>query len=261
MTQTFTRRAACRAGVLIGLAPALPAAQAQAQQELVVAADGSLAEALAAVARQFEAGRPGVRVRLQAGASGALLEQIGRGLAADVLAGADAATVDLGEQRRLLRPDARGVFATNTLVLIVPPSLTVPVQRLLDLGQPEVMRIALGRQPGVPAGRYAREAINAQRLWPTLQRKVVSVDDAREVVELVARADAQAGIVLGSDAAAAAATGRVRVAQTLATATPIVHLAAVTAGSGNAALAGEFVAWLRGEPARAVFRRLGFGLP
>ena len=45
-------------------------------QDLTVAIDSSFGEAMNAVARDFEAGRPGVRVSLETGASGQLLERI-----------------------------------------------------------------------------------------------------------------------------------------------------------------------------------------
>jgi molybdate transport system substrate-binding protein len=146
----------------MALAAAAPPSLAQS---LVVATDSSFGDAMNAVARDFEAGHKGLHVRIQRGAVGALLEQIGKGEATvDVLAGADVQTVELGEQRRLLRSDPRCVFATNTLVLVVSASLKVPVQQLSDLARPDMERIAMARQTTVPAGRYAREAINAQRL-------------------------------------------------------------------------------------------------
>ena len=229
-------------------------------QTLVVAVDSSLSAAMPAVARSFEASRPGVRVNLLPGSAGALLEQVARDARADVLAGTDAETVALGVQRRLLVPDLRSAFAANTLVLVVPASLNLPVRRLVDLGRPEVVRIAMGRQASVPAGRYAREAINAQRLWPSVQRKMVFTDDEPAVLALVAAADVEAGFVYATSAAAAPA-GRVRVVETLATTTPIRYQANVVTGSTQAALAAEFVTHLRGEAARAEFQRLGFGLP
>ena len=228
-------------------------------QGLTVAVDSSLNDAMKAVVREFEAGHAGLGVTLLVGAPGALLEQIGQGTAADVLAGADAQTVDLGVQRRLLLSDLGGVFASNALVLVVPASLNLPVQRLSDLARPEVARIAMGREASVPAGRYAREAINGQRMWPSLQRKVVLADDVREVLDRVAASDVEAGFVYATDVAAAA--GRVRVVQTLQTTTPIRYLANVVAGSKNLALAREFVAYLRSERAGAVFKRFGFGVP
>ncbi len=243
------------AAALLWLAVALPARA----QELTVATDSSLGVAMQAVARGFEASHAGVKVQLRLGASGALLEQIARGSAADVLASADTETVALGVTRRLLLADLRSTFATNTLVLVVPASLNLPVHRLADLARPEVVRVAMGREASVPAGRYAREAINAQRLWPAVQRKVVAAADVREVLELVARADVEAGFVYATDVPTAA--GRVRVVETLPTSTPIRYPAHVVASSQNPALAREFIAYLRSDAARTVFTRLGFGVP
>ncbi len=228
-------------------------------QTLVVAADSSMAEALQVVARAFEAANPGVQLRLKSGAAGVLLDQLAQGEAADVLTSDDADTLALGRQRRLLVPDLRSVFASNALVLVVPASLQLPVQRLSDLGRPEVARIAMGRQPDVPAGRYAREAINAQRLWPSVQRKIVAAADVRAVLDLVARADVEAGFVYATDAATA--PDKVRVVERLPTTTPISYQASVVVGSRQAALARAFVEHLRGAPAQAVFKRFGFGPP
>jgi molybdate transport system substrate-binding protein len=228
-------------------------------QSLTVATDSSLAPAMAAVAKAFEASRSGVAVKLVVGAPGALLEQMAQDTAIDLLAGSDAETAALGQRRRLLQPELRSVFATNTLVLVTPAALQLPVQRLSDLSRPEVVRIGIGRPTLEPAGRYAREAINAQRLWPALQRKLVQADDVREVFALVAAGDVEAGFVYATDAAAAA--GRVRVVETLATTTPVRYLVHVAVAGPQPALARDFAAYLRSEPARVVWQRFGFGLP
>jgi len=256
MLKTLLSRLARLAAIPLLLAAASTTTMAQT---LVVAADSSLGDAMKVVARDFETARKGVTVTLRLGASGGLLEQIARGTATDVLAAADAETVALGVQRRLLVADLRSSFASNSLVLIVPASLSLPVQRLADLARPEVVRVAMGRHASEPAGRYAREAINAQRLWPAVQRKAVLVDDVREVLELVAAADVEAGFVYATDVAGAAA--RVRVVETLPTTTPIRYPANVVAGSKQPELARDFITYLRSEPARAVFKRFGFGLP
>jgi molybdate transport system substrate-binding protein len=239
MWQTFRRLIIGWTAVAALLAAAAAPSQAQG---LTVAVDSSLAEAMKVLAGGFEAGHAGVGVKLLVGASGALLEQVAQGAPADVLAGADAETVALGLQRRLLVADQRSVFASDTLVLVVPASLNLPVQRLSDLAWPEVARIAMGRQSSEPAGRYARQPIDALRLWPSLQRKIVIAEDVREVLELVAGAGVEAGFVYGTEAAAA--TGCVRVVETLRAAAPIRYLAHVVAGSRNAALARDFVAYL-----------------
>ncbi|MDP1648794.1 MAG: molybdate ABC transporter substrate-binding protein [Rubrivivax sp.] len=241
--------------LLLALASLTPAAA----QQITVAAAASLTEAMGDVARAFEATRPGVTVELQFAASGVLLQDIAGGKPADVLASADADTLARGIQRRLLLADAQREFATNTLVLIVPTDRNSPVQRLQDLARPEIRRIAMGRTATVPAGRYARQAVDALRLWPAVQQKIVAGDSVRAVLEAVASGDADAGFVYGTDVALAGK--RVRVVQTLSVQTPVRYPATVVAASRQPALARDFVLFLNQPPARAVFTRYGFGAP
>ena len=244
-----------RALASLWLAFGLAAAGAQS---LTVAIDSSLDPAMTAVARAFEASRQSVSVKLVPGAPGALLDRMAGGLVVDVLAGSDADTATLGQQRRLLQPELRSVFATNTLVLVVPATQKLPVQRLSDLARPEVLRIAIGRPTVEPAGRYAREAINGQRLWPSLQRKVVNADDVRQTLALVAAGEVDAGFVYATDVPVAA--GRVRQVEALAT-SPVRYGVHVGTASRQAALAREFAAYLGSDAARAVWLRFGFGVP
>ena len=248
---------------VVGVAAALPAFSEA--QTLTVATDSSLLKAMSEVARGFEATRPGLRVVLVGGEPGALLAQIANPEAAprfDVLAGTDAETAALGVQRRLLRPEVRSAFAGNSLVLVVPAAggiSTVRVERLADLARPEVVRIAVGRINDLPVGRYAREAINAQRLWPSVQRKLVQTDSGTKVLELVQQGDVDAGFVYATEAAAAGAG--VRTVGTLPTVTPIRYGALVVAASAQAALAAEFLDHLRSTATRAVWQRAGLALP
>lgn len=241
--------------LLLALAGLTPAAA----QQLTVAAAASLTEAMQDVARAFEAARPGASVQLRFGASGVLLQDIAGGKPADVYASADADTLARGVQRRLLLAEAQREFATNALVLVVPTDRSSAVQRLQDLARPEIRRIAMGRMATVPAGRYAKQAIDALRLWPALQQKIVFGDSVRAVLDAVASGDADAGFVYATDVARAAQ--RVRLVQTLAVQTPIRYPATVVAGSGQEALAREYIAFLNQPTARAVFTRYGFGAP
>jgi molybdate transport system substrate-binding protein len=63
-----------------------------------------------------------------------------------------------------------------------------------------VVRIALGDPSHVPAGRYAREALEAVALWEKLQEKLVLGMNVRQVRDYVARGEVDAGIVFASDA-------------------------------------------------------------
>lgn len=241
--------------LLLVLAGPTPAAA----QQITVAAAASVGEAMREVAKAFEATRPGVSVQLLSGASGLLLQEIASGKPADVFASADADTLARGLQRRLLVADAQREFATNTLVLVVPAGRHAQVQRLQDLARPEIRRIGMGRPATVPAGRYARQAVDALRLWPALQQKIVFADDVRAVLDAVARGDVDAGFVYGTEVARAGPG--VRVVQTLAVPTPIRYPATTVAASRQPALARDFVRFLDQPPAQAIFTRYGFGAP
>lgn len=229
-------------------------------QTLVVAVDSSLHPVLKEVAKDFEANRSGVKVQWVVGAPGALLDQLAQGKPIDVWAGTDDQVVSSGLLRKLLVPNLRGVFASNHLVLVEAAGASgkPPLQRLADLALPEVQRVAMGREASEPAGRYARQAIDTQRLWPLVQRKVVLTDDVREVLRQVAAAEVDAGFVYATDAAD---TAQVRVVQVLQLAAPIRHQAHLAVGGQQAPLAEAFVAHLRSPVAQAAFKSAGYELP
>lgn len=273
MAEQPQRRALLRAGwagglALFGLATPLRGAHAQAQapaQPRVAAAatlrvgvDTSLAAVMAAAAPAFAATRPGLRLDLQVAPAAVLLERLARGEALDLLVGLERETAALGEQRRLLKPEARAAFASNRLVLVVPAADT-SVQRLADLARPEVQQLALGRSSSLPLGRHGREALNAQRLWPAVQRKVVLADDSAALLALVKDGAADAALVYETDALAAGAA--LRVVQLLPTPEPLRLGAHLSASTRQPEAAAALAAWLRGDAARALLQARGFGPP
>jgi molybdate transport system substrate-binding protein len=239
--------------ILALLLSALPAFA----QTLHVAVDSSLADAVAEIARGFEADHRGLAVKLDIGAAGVLLEGIaqrkGPGAGAALLVSADTETLVRGTERRLLAGGAPRVLAGNAVVLIVPATRSGPIHRLADLAEPAVLRIALARTASVPAGRHAREAIDAERMWPALQRKVVFADSVAQVLQWVARGEVDAGFVYRTDVGEG-----VRVVQTLDSPTPVRHAAALVAGSDNEALAREFIETLAAPASAQLFARRGY---
>ncbi len=244
---------------LLFLLTALPALA----QTLNVAVDSSLAAAVTEIARGFEASHPGVGVKLDAASAGLLLEGIaqhkGAGAGADVLVSADTETLARGAERRLLSPGLPRLLAGNAVVLVAPAARSATLQRLADLSRPEVLRVALARSASVPAGRHAREAIDFERMWPAVQRKVVLADSVEQLLQWVARGEVDAGFVYRTDADGAAG---VRVVQVLESPTPVRHAAALVAtlgaGSAHEALAREFIEALASPASAQVLARRGF---
>lgn len=237
---------------LAGLAPAAWAG------ELTVSAASSLSNAFKELAPGFEAQQPGSKLLFNFAASDALLAQIAKGAPVDVFAAADQISMDRAQAQGLLAPGSRRNFTRNQLVLISAAGVTPP-KSLADLQGPAFTRLALGRPEGVPAGRYAKSALEAAGLWTALAPKAVYAQNVRQALDYVARGEAEAGIVYATDAAQAA--DKVKTAFSIPTAEPILYPAAIVSGSAKAKLAGQFLSYLQSPGAQAVLARHGFLAP
>lgn len=226
--------------------------------DITVSAAASLGDVLRALAPLFEAAEPGTRVRLNLGASGALLQQLANGAPADVLLTADTLTMDDAQARGLVRAAARRDVAGNALVLVVPAAARAP-QALAELALPDVKRIAIGLPASVPAGRYAQQALQRAGLWSAIEPKLISTQNVRQALDYVARGEVDAGFVYATDAALL--PGKVSVALVVPTTTPVVYPAAPATASAQPALAQRFVDFLVAPRAQTVFARHGFGKP
>lgn len=227
--------------------------------DLLVSAAASLTQAFRELAPGYEARHPGVSLRFNFAASDALLAQIGHGAPVDVFAAADQESMDRAEAQQLIVAGSRRDFAANRLVLVRPAGAGARLASLPDLARPEIARIALGKPEGVPAGRYARRALEAARLWPAVAPKAVYANNVRQVLDYVARGEADAGFVYATDAAVL--KDRVVVVAAVPTALPIRYPVAVVAQGPNPAAASSFVDYLLTPAGQAVLARYGFGGP
>ena len=243
--------------VVLGAALALPFASLA--QQLTVSAAASLTDAFKEIGPRFEATRPGATVRFNFAASGVLLQQIAQGAPVDVFVSADQETMNRGIEGKLFDADTRRDFAANTLVLIVPAVGSPPVAKLADLAGPEVKRIAIGKIATVPVGRYTKQALEAAGLWAAIEARLVQADSVRQVLDYVARGEAEAGFVYRTDAALMA--DKVKVAQTVEGHSPVRYPVAVVSECKNKALARDFAAYLFTPEAQAILARFGFGPP
>ncbi|MBX9605147.1 MAG: molybdate ABC transporter substrate-binding protein [Gammaproteobacteria bacterium] len=250
---SFARRLALSAGLWFTVALTADAA------DLTVSAAASLANALTELAPSFEAAHPGARLHHNFAASDVLVQQLEAGAPVDVLATADGAAMDRAAADRLIVPASRRDFVRNRLVVVVPRNSTLNLTTLRDLAAPAIERVALGAPASVPAGRYARAALEAAGLWPLPADKVVFGQSVRQALDYVARGEAAAGLVYATDAAARADT--VRTVFEVPLGNPILYPVAVVAQAPQPALASAYVAWLLSPDTQAGLAKFGFGAP
>jgi molybdate transport system substrate-binding protein len=237
--------------VLAGLGS--PAARAA---DITVSAAASLTNAFQEIGREFEKANPGARVLLNFGASGQLLQQIARGAPVDAFAAADQESMDRAQQQNLIDRASRFDFTRNRLVLAVPAGSSATVASVADLRRDEIKRIAIGNPESVPAGKYAKLALDKAGLWEALKPKFINTQNVRQALDYVARGETDAAFVYASDAQMMPA--RVRVAAQVDVPADILYPVAAVKGGGNARGGAQFVAFLKTETARRILARHGF---
>lgn len=222
----------------------------EAERGPVVLAASSLQEAMTDAADVWAAkGHP--EPALSFAASSALARQVEQGAPADIFVSADEDWMDELEDKGLLRSGSRGDLVSNRLVAIRPRG-AAPVG-LTDLGDE---RLALADPGAVPAGRYAKAALETLGLWSELADNVVPAENVRAALALVERGEAAVGIVYATDALA---SDKVEVVERLPAEShpPIRYPVAVLAASTHRDTE-AFRAFLASDEARAIFARRGF---
>ena len=159
-------------GAIVGLIAAAlltfgaPRAPAKAQEgSVVVFAAASLKNALDAVNTQWRK-ETGKKARISYAATSALARQIEAGAPAQVFLSADLRWMDYLAAKSLIKPQTRANLLGNRIVLIAPKDKAAPIEikpgfdlaKLLGDG-----RLAMANVEAVPAGRYAKAALEKLR--------------------------------------------------------------------------------------------------
>ncbi|MBY4892320.1 molybdate ABC transporter substrate-binding protein [Rhodobacteraceae bacterium N5(2021)] len=233
---------------------AVLAVPARAEDVLVFAA-ASLAGPLDQVAEAFEA-ETGHSVTISYGGSSTLARQIEAGAPADVVLLANEAWMDHLERVGALQIGTRHTLLSNSLVLIGNAS-EAGETTLEDLRPGPGDRLALALTEVVPAGIYARAALDTLGRWEALRPAIVETDNVRAALQLVALGAARYGIVYATDVGV---EPRVRILAEIPDTLhpPIRYPVAVTVSGGEAAF--RFAGALASLLARNAFTEAGFGL-
>lgn len=227
--------------------------------DITVSAAASLTNAFQDIGREFEAANPGSKVLFNFGASGQLVQQIVRGAPVDAFAAADQESMDRAEKQGAVERSTRFNFTRNNLVLVVPADSTVAIANLGDLKAAAIGRIAMGNPDSVPAGKYAKLALDKAGLWESLKERMVNTQNVRQALDYVARGEADAGFVYATDALVMPA--RVKVAARIEVPAEILYPVAAIRGGGNQRGGIQFVAFLKSEMAQRILARHGFLKP
>jgi molybdate transport system substrate-binding protein len=226
--------------LLVLLAPAT--AVASGKPRLIVDGAASLTEVLPRIDRT---------PRYQFAGSDQLALQIQQGQPADVFAAASPKYPDDLYRQGLVEKPV--VFATNTVVLIVPRSNPARIHSVYDLAKLGV-KLVVG-DPSVPIGAYTQKALAVLRLGV---HPVSMESDVKAIVAKVALGEVDAGFVYSSDVKPV--QGKVGVVRLPAAASPTaVYEIAVVKATRHRAAALAFVRSVLSKRGQALLHAAGFG--
>lgn len=240
---------------------ALTSQAAPAQGPVTVFAAASLQNALDEAGKAYTA-KTGKPVRFSFAASSALARQIEQGAPANVFISADEDWMNYVSERRLIANASRVNLLTNKLALIAPANSTVRI----TVGRNMPLARALGPNgrlalaaPEVPAGRYAKAALTSLGVWSSVEGRTAPGENVRAALNFVARGETPLGIVYDTDARV---EPKVKIVGLFPAGShpKIIYPAALVSGASNPDAA-EFLYWLRGPEAGAVFAKYGFSRP
>jgi molybdate transport system substrate-binding protein len=241
---------------LLALLAAFPA-RAQ-ERSITVFAAASLKNAIDDVNAAFTKAT-GIKAVVSYAATSALVKQIEQGAPADVFLSADLRWMDYAAEKKLIKLDTRVNLLGNKLVLIAAKDSTLDtvtigsgfdIAKLAGSG-----RIAVADMKAVPAGRYAKAALEALGAWAAAEKKLAQAENVRAALAYVSRGEAPIGIVYATDAKI---DPGVRVVGTFPDGShpPIVYPVAATANARPEAA--RYLDFLRTPAVKSVFEAYGF---
>lgn len=234
-------------------------AQVSAAEKITVFAAASLTNALQDIATEYQKNKD-VEVVSSFASSSTLARQIEQGAPADMFISADQQWMDYTIDKQQMVEDTRYTLLGNELVLIAAKSakidkITINKQtdwaKLLNGG-----RLSVGDPDHVPAGIYAKEALQNLEAWSALEPQLARANNVRSAMAMVEREEAPLGIVYGSDAVA---SDKVKALATFPQDShkPVEYPMAIVKDRQTPAVT-AFYNYLKSPQAAAIFERYGF---
>jgi molybdate transport system substrate-binding protein len=206
MVMVSRRKLICGVAALAAVAAVpwgAPPPPAQAQNDIVVFAAASLKDALDAINAEWQK-ETGKEATISYAASSALAKQIEQDAPAQIFISADLDWMDYVERKKLIKPESRVNLLGNRIVLIARKDNAKPVEIRQGFDLAKLIGggyLALAHVDSVPAGKYAKAALENLNVWSSVADKIGQSADVRTALLRVSRGQAPVGIVYQSDAA------------------------------------------------------------
>ena len=233
-----------------------PLAYAQ-PETLTIAAANSVKDALRKVLPLFEGQHREINVRVIYGPSQTLRKQIEEGAPIDIFLPSLFEEIEQLEAKGLVIQGTKRIYASTSLVLITGTTLPAPIASIQDLRTIPIRRLAIGDPSVSSVGKVTSQFLKYSKLEPLLKSHYVLGEHSRAVLDLVAKGEAEIGIVYRTDAVA---DNHVRILDTASAEshTPVHYGVAAVWTAKNISGAGDFIEFLLTPQIQAQLKEHGF---
>jgi len=222
--------------------------------ELTVAAASDLTPVFEELGREFESATK-TKVVFVFGSTGMLTRQIENGAPFDLFAAANVSYIDELEQKGLIIPDSKAVYARGRITLWTANESPVRFQGIEDLARPEIQRIAIANPDHAPYGLAAKQALQSTGVWDRVQPKLVYGDNIRQALQYAQTGNVEVAIV--SLTLSINSNGRwTLIPEELHQ--PIDQGLAIMKSTRNEPAARAFITFLSSPQGKAIMKKYGF---
>jgi len=176
-------------------------AQAEPSATLTIAAANSLRPALKELLPLFEQQHRDVTLRVVYGPSQTLRSQIEQGAPVDIFLPSSLDEISALENKGLIVGNP-SIYGSSSLVVITNAAVPAPVSSVEDFRKPVVRRIAIGDPKTSSVGKFAAQCLRSTGLDKDLRGRYVYGEHSGAVLDLVAKGEADVGLVYRTDAIA-----------------------------------------------------------
>lgn len=253
-----------RAAAALLFASVLVTGTLRAAETVSIAAAADLTYCLDDMNAAFKKAHPGAEIKVSSGSSGNFATQIKNGAPFDIFLSAD-----IGFPRDLAKSgqaDEKSLttYAVGRLVLWTARPEAVDVTKGLEILRTDapVKKLAIANPDHAPYGRAAKQALEHDKLWDTVQSRIVLGENIAQTATFVSTGSADAGIVALS-LVVAGPQSKVGKWQEIPADkyAPLEQAVILTKKGTENPLAKTYLEFLKTPEARAIFDRYGFRLP
>lgn len=172
-------------------------------QDITVFAAASMTNVLQEINQDFAKQYPNDKIIFSFASSSVLAKQIEQDAPADVFISADLRWTDYLKEKQPTKTQNIRTLVKNDLVLIAPKDSPLNTTNIQAVDFAKILAnsyLSVGDPAHVPAGKYAKKALEHYGLWQALEPKLARAKNVRDALSFVERGESPLGIVYSTDA-------------------------------------------------------------